>query len=115
MKINRIKKEKRPAVLLAVQFPCLLSKRGNIHAGKELAPSFHILFLGRKKEVPQLQGLFRPKVLKQYHKRILNQRLGGVLGFRGFFSNGLHIGSASQTASCVEDRSGQNRDQNSPR
>jgi hypothetical protein len=45
-------------LLLTVKFPRFLSKRGNILAGKEVAPGFDIVFVGRKKEVPQLHGLF---------------------------------------------------------
>ena len=56
-----------------VKFSCFLSQRGNILAGKEGAAGFDIVFLGRKEEVPQLHGLFRSKVFKQYRKRILDQ------------------------------------------
>jgi hypothetical protein len=52
--------------LLPVQFSCLLCKRGNIFAGKECAPGFDIVFVARKKEVPQLHGLFRSQMLKHY-------------------------------------------------
>jgi hypothetical protein len=70
--------DKRQAIaagLLAVKFPYLLVHSGNMHASKELAAGYHIRFLGRHKPMPQWQGLFRPKMLKQHHKRILNKRL----------------------------------------
>jgi hypothetical protein len=84
------------AGLLAVKFPYLLIHGGNIHAGKECAPSFHIVFLGRHKQVPQLQGLFRPKMLKQYHKRILDKRLFGELGVCIVFSDCFHSGAETE-------------------
>ena len=70
--------------------PCLLSKRGNILAGKEIAPGFDIVFLGRKKEVPQLHGFFRSQMLEQNHKRVLNKRLVGKLGVGVVLSDGFH-------------------------
>ena len=76
--------------LLAIQFPCFRSKRGNILAGKEFAPGFDIVFLGWKKEVPQLHGLFRSQMLKQYLKRILDERLVGKLCVCVVFSDGFH-------------------------
>ena len=75
MKINQLKKEMISAVLLAVILPSLPGNGGNVHAGKKLTPGFHIVFLGRKKEVPQLEGILRSEMLKQYRKRILDKRL----------------------------------------
>src|SRR5437764_4452981 len=76
--------------LLPIHFPCLFSKRGNVLAGKEGAPRFDILFLGRKKEVPQLHGFFRSQMLKQYLKRVLNKRLVGKRGVGVVLSDGFH-------------------------
>jgi hypothetical protein len=77
-------------LLLTVKFPDFSSRGGNVHTGKEGAPGFNILFLGRKKEVPQLHGFFWSQMLKQYLKRILNKRLVGKLGVGVVLSDGFH-------------------------
>ena len=85
--------------LVTVKFPCVLSKRGNIFAGKEFVPGFDIIFLGRHKQVPQLHGLFRSEMLKQDHKRILDKRVWGKLVLKVLLSDGFH--------SVVETQAGQ--------
>src|SRR5256885_2413985 len=70
------KKGKMPVVLLAVKFPYLLVHGGNVHAGKEFAPGFHIIFLRRRyKQVPQLEGLFRAELLQERRKSFRKKRL----------------------------------------
>jgi hypothetical protein len=81
--------------LLPMHFPRLLSKRGNVLAGKERVPSFDIVFLGGEKEVPQLHRFFRSQMLKQNRKRVLDQRLVGTLGVDVVLSDGFH--SVAQT------------------
>jgi hypothetical protein len=78
-------------LLLAVKFSCFLSKRGNILAGKEFVPSFDIVFLGWKEEVPQLHSLFWSQMFKQYRKRILDQRLVGKLCGCVVLSDSFHV------------------------
>jgi hypothetical protein len=115
MKSNRLKRKKITPHLLAVKLPYLPVHGGNVYAGKELAPGFHIVFLRWKKEVPELQGLFQSKVLKQYHKRIAEKRVFSLLRLRGLLSRCFQIGSRYQTVSCVQGRSGQSHDQSSPK
>ena len=85
------KRKEISAGLPSVKFPCFPGNGGNVHAGKELAPGFYILFLwGWHKQMPQLQGLFRAKVLKQYLKRILDKRVFGELWLCMLLSDCFH-------------------------
>jgi hypothetical protein len=50
-----LKREERATGLPAMTFPRLPGNGGNVHAGKELLPGFHILFLRRRNRVNRLK------------------------------------------------------------